>query len=441
MVKIIHMADTHLGYRARRGTINKWAIKNYSKPYEQEIYDIFLRVMEEISNLKNIDFLVHCGDMFHMPNLNNPFPPPEPARRVLKTALDIFFKNTKNLVPFIYIEGNHGIFRGYDYTPFESHINEEIYPNLFYYKEKDLLDSIKENRPLSLEFNEKNVRFYLFPYFEFESHESYKAVYNTWIDNQQPPKGDSYINIAVAHGSLVKRYNEERTIHKKVEYDDFNYDYIALGHQHGLKEVTKNRYYSGSLLPLNFKECYENQGYLIVNINDQTKKLDIDLVYTHKMLTRSFEMIPINVSPKMSSEYLKNYVNEELNKFTSKDGFNPKTSARLKINFTGELTFEKVWQINEFMTKIRRDIFSQEEKYNILQLVWKVFDISESIEDDITAGTIKEYILEKPDEEFKDFVIEKLTEDRSQFDINKLTKFGMKAIKSGLKIMEKEKEV
>ena len=58
MVRIVQMADTHLGYRARRGTINKWAIENYSRPYEQEIYDTFLKVMEDVSRIKNLDFLV-----------------------------------------------------------------------------------------------------------------------------------------------------------------------------------------------------------------------------------------------------------------------------------------------------------------------------------------------------------------------------------------------
>jgi len=68
MVKIVQISDSHLGYRTRRGVINKWAIQNYSKPYEQEIYDLFLKVMTDISLIKNLDFVVHCGDMFHHPS-------------------------------------------------------------------------------------------------------------------------------------------------------------------------------------------------------------------------------------------------------------------------------------------------------------------------------------------------------------------------------------
>jgi hypothetical protein len=61
MVRIVQMADTHLGYRARRGTINKWAIQNYSRPYEQELYDAFLKVMEDVSRIKNFIILFYIA--------------------------------------------------------------------------------------------------------------------------------------------------------------------------------------------------------------------------------------------------------------------------------------------------------------------------------------------------------------------------------------------
>ena len=93
------------------------------------------------------------------------------------------------------------------------------------------------------------------------------------------------------------------------------------------------------------------------------------------------------------------------------------------------------------MAKIRREYFSQPKEYNILQLVWKIFDTSDIVEDDISAGRIHDYILEKPDEEFKQFVNEKLSEEKSKFNVEKLSEFGMNAIKKALRIMEKEKEV
>ncbi|MFX1394398.1 MAG: exonuclease SbcCD subunit D [Promethearchaeota archaeon] len=436
MIKIVHMSDSHLGYRAKRGTINKWAVQNNTKPYEQDIYDCFLKVMESVSNIENLDFLIHCGDMFHIPSNNNSYPPPEPARKTLKEGLDLFFKNTENQVPFIYIEGNHGIFRGYEYTPFESHIDKKSYPNLYYFKERDLLNVIKKNQPLVLEFREKLVRFYLFPYFEFRDFEVYNDAYNKWIENQKPNQDDNYINIAIAHGSDL-----DGTLHKKLIHNDFSYDYIALGHEHGLKKVSNKIWYSGSLLPLNFKEIFENQGYLVASIEEKTKKLKIEKFLTQNFLKRPFKIIQINITPKNSSLDINNLVTKELEEFISKNGFDHKTSARLKINFIGEMTFEKVWLINDIMTRIRREIFSQSEKFNILQIFWQTSDISESVEDDISAGIIEDYILEEPDENFKEFIKEKLSDEKTKFDIDKLAHFGMKAIKNALKNMEKEKEV
>ena len=436
MVRIVQMADTHLGYRARRGTINKWAIQNYSRPYEQELYDTFLKVMEDISRIKNLDFLVHCGDMFHHPFLYSSYPPPEPARRTFEEGMKNFFTNTNGQVPLIYIEGNHGIFRGYEYTPFESHIKQEEYPNLYYFKERDLINAIKENKALELNFPAKNTRFYLFPYFEFKGFEIYQQQYDNWIEKQRPPKNDGFVNIGLAHGSTG-----DNTLHNKVSSDDLGYDYVALGHEHGLKGVTRNHFYSGSLLPMNFKEAYERQGYLIVDIDRKAPKLTVEKVFTDILSRRDFEFITIDTNPNQSSIDLQNLISDQLKAYISVGGFNPKTAARLKFNFSGEITFEKNWQINELMSSIRRDCFSELEKYNILQLIWNVVDISELLEDDISAGRIQEYILEKPDEEFKTFVNEKLNEEQSNYDVDKLTQIGMRALKKALRKIEREKEV
>ena len=157
-------------------------------------------------------------------------------------------------------------------------------------------------------------------------------------------------------------------------------------------------------------------------------------------MKRSFVIVPIDVNPKQSKSDLETLINSEINKYISDKGFNPRTSARLKFNFSGEITFEKNWQINELISKIRRECFSQPEKYNIMQIIWTISDISETFEDDISAGIIQDYILERPDEEFRIYVEEKLSEDKSQYDINKLTNFGMNALRNALKMMEKEKE-
>jgi DNA repair exonuclease SbcCD nuclease subunit len=299
-----------------------------------------------------------------------------------------------------------------------------------------LINAIKENKALDLQFPTKKTRFYLFPYFEFKGFEAYQNQYDHWIEKQRPPKNDGFINIALAHGSAG-----DDTLHNKVNSDDLGYDYVALGHEHGLKQLSRNHYFSGSLLPMNFKEVYEKQGYLIVDIENKTKALNVEKVFTDILTKRAFAIIPIEVFPAQSSIDLQNKIKNELDVYKKDNGFDPKTAARLKVNFTGEITFEKNWQINELMAGIRRDCFSEIEKYNILQLIWNVFDISEDLEDDISAGRIQDYILEKPDDEFKTFVNEKLNEEQSNYNVDKLAQLGMKALKKALRSIEREKEV
>jgi hypothetical protein len=192
---------------------------------------------------------------------------------------------------------------------------------------------------------------------------------------------------------------------------------------------------------MNFKEVYEKQGYLIVDIDNKTAKLNVEKVFTNDLSKRAFEIVTIEANPDQSSIDLQNRILGELKKHIKEGGFDPKTAARLKFNFAGEITFEKNWQINELMSRVRRDCFSEPEKYNVLQLIWKISDISEELEDDISAGRIQDYILEKPDAEFKSFVNEKLTEEKSKYNIDKLTQFGMSALRKALRTMEREKEV
>ena len=138
---------------------------------------------------------------------------------------------------------------------------------------------------------------------------------------------------------------------------------------------------------------------------------------------------------------LRKKIINEIIKHGLNEGFNHNTSGRLKFHFEGEIAFEKNWQINELISKIRREYFSQPEEYNILQLIWKIFDISETREDDISSGLIQDYILEKPDDEFKTFVNEKLSEEQSTYNVDKLTQIGMRALKKALRSIEREKEV
>ncbi len=436
MVKFVHLSDTHLGYRIGKGAINQWARENYSRPYEQEIYDTFLSVIKEITQIDGIDFVIHAGDMFHTPHQNNPYPPSDPARRTLIKGLELFFEQTNSSIPFIYIEGNHGIFRGYDYTPFETHVNKQLFPQLYYFTAKDMLDAIKTNQPLqlNLNFDGKKVEFYLFPYFEYSIHRDYENAYKKWLNIQQPKESRDSIAIAVVHGSKL-----DNTLHPQI-INNANYDYIALGHEHAQRKENSRSYFSGALLPLNFKEIYHSQGYLVVDITASRQTPLVKSVDLTSRLQRNFEIIPIKVSPQSTKSGIQTLIESELKPYSSSNGFNPKTAARIKFDFQGELNYELLWTITNVMTQLRREYFSKPEVYNILQLIWKTSDISEEKEQSISAGSLQGYILENPELEFKNYIKELLTEETTEYDVDKLTKFGIEAINNALESTKKNEE-
>jgi len=86
LTKIIHTADTHLGYRQYNSEIRK-----------QDFFDSFEHVIDEAIN-EEVDAVIHAGDLFDMRN------PPLPD--VIRT-INILQKLNDNDIPFLGIVGNH----------------------------------------------------------------------------------------------------------------------------------------------------------------------------------------------------------------------------------------------------------------------------------------------------------------------------------------------
>lgn len=86
MTKLLHISDTHLGYRQYHNEIRR---EDFSKSFDQGI---------DIAIDKNVDAVIHTGDLFHSKNPN------------LKTqieAVQIVKKLEENNIPFLAIVGNH----------------------------------------------------------------------------------------------------------------------------------------------------------------------------------------------------------------------------------------------------------------------------------------------------------------------------------------------
>ena len=92
-MKIVHLADTHLGLSA----FSRIDPETGMNLREQLIYNNFLAAIDRIIAIRP-DALVHAGDLFHQV---------KPKTRAYTTALDALARLHEARIPMIVVAGNH----------------------------------------------------------------------------------------------------------------------------------------------------------------------------------------------------------------------------------------------------------------------------------------------------------------------------------------------
>jgi DNA repair exonuclease SbcCD nuclease subunit len=93
-MKIVHLADTHLGYRAFSGKLDSDRRLNQR---ECDVYDRWHEATKKAIELAP-DIVIHAGDLFDSSR---------PAPRAIAEALDGFARLRKADIPVVVIAGNH----------------------------------------------------------------------------------------------------------------------------------------------------------------------------------------------------------------------------------------------------------------------------------------------------------------------------------------------
>ncbi len=105
-MKLIHIADTHLGLAA----FNRLDPESGMNLREKQIYDNFLSAIDVIIKQKP-DVLVHAGDLFDQV---------KPKTRAYTTVLEALDRLQAAGIPFIVIAGNHSMVKTrYTTSPYE----------------------------------------------------------------------------------------------------------------------------------------------------------------------------------------------------------------------------------------------------------------------------------------------------------------------------------
>ena len=235
-MKIIHIADTHLGL----SQFNRLDPESGMNLREKQIYDNFLSAVDQIIRQKP-DVLVHGGDLFDQV---------KPKTRAYTTVMEALERLHISGIPFVVVAGNHSMVKTrYTTSPFEVlvyHPGDITAAYSFRYEHVEIGDCV----------------FHLIP--NMLRPEDYRSAY----DNVELSK--NHHNVLVTHGLATAIKDKRLATVAEHELDTTllsdEFDYIALGHYHRQSRIMENAWYSGSIEYLSYSEISDPKGGLIVDL-------------------------------------------------------------------------------------------------------------------------------------------------------------------------------
>ncbi len=286
-MKILHTADTHLGFAAYRKA-NKEGINQR----EIDVYNAFEKFVDYVIKEKP-DLILHAGDLFDSVRPNN---------RAITFAIKQFVRLSEENIPVVMISGNHEHPKlketGHIFSIFD-HI-KNIYP---IYDEK--------YEKLDFKIDNKKVTIHAIP--QCNS----KQLFDKELKKLKKEKNSDY-NIFIAHGSVtgmqeftMNEFNE-LVIPARILSRDF--DYIGLGHFHRHSKLADNSFYSGSIERLTFAEAEEKKGFLKINLTKEGLKHKFIEIETRPMIDSK----PIKCSELKIDQIMKK-IKKEIKKIDPKE--------------------------------------------------------------------------------------------------------------------------
>lgn len=249
-MRVLHLADTHLGYSAYRKVTEQGVNQR-----EIDVYDAFTHCIDYAVKTKP-DLVLHAGDLFDSVR---------PTNRAITVAVQQILRLSKEKIPFVVISGNHETPKlketGNIFTIFE-HL-DQVYP-------------IHNNsyEAISLKRQDETICIHAIPQCqnpdEFEINMKKISV----------DKNADY-NLLLAHGAVkgIKEFkmNEFNELFIPIKNLKQDFDYIALGHYHMYTKLQENAFYAGSTDHLSFTEADSQKGFLEIELGQKLKHRFIPL--------------------------------------------------------------------------------------------------------------------------------------------------------------------
>jgi DNA repair exonuclease SbcCD nuclease subunit len=244
-MRFVHIGDSHLGL----SQFNRLADDGVNLR-ERLVYENFLSGIDAIIRV-HPDALVHAGDLFHSVR---------PKTLAYTTTLEALTRLGDAGIPLLIIAGNHDMRKSrYTTSPFE----------VLEYHSAPIHAGYRHRYE---QVNLGDTRFHLIPNL------LHPAQYREEFDRVEPLVNGR--NVLVTHGlaSTLREYRLGTVMEHEIDTTMLSpeFDYIALGHFHGRRQVADNAWYCGSQEYITYAEIRDAKGGLLVDVDRCTvRPLDL----------------------------------------------------------------------------------------------------------------------------------------------------------------------
>jgi len=278
-MRLLHLADTHLGYSAYRRVTEEGVNQR-----EADVYESFRSCIDYALKSKP-DLVLHAGDLFDSVR---------PTNRAISVAVEQLLRLSEAGIPCVVISGNHetprlretgNIFRVFDHL-------KGVYP-------------VYGNRyeVVALDVCGKRVAVHCVP--QCLSREVFEEDMRLVV-----PRADADVNVVLAHGAVKGiaefRMNECNEQYVPVEMLSDQFDYVALGHYHRFTRLGENAFYAGSTERFSFTEAGDEKGMLEVEVGGRLASKFVPVV------TRAMVDVPVIACEGLSLEEVHRVVREQV---------------------------------------------------------------------------------------------------------------------------------
>lgn len=326
-MKILHIADTHIGFSAYR-KLNEEGLNQR----EIDVFNAFAQFIDYALETKP-DLIIHAGDLFDSVR---------PTNRAISFVLEQLILLSKANIPFIVIAGNHS-------TP---RLRET--GSVF-----RLLEHLENVNPIYKGIYETveidNLKIHAIP------HCNSQETFNENLKKLNIDKSFNY-NLLVLHAGVEGVNYAGRFSYVQDEFNELKvksgnlreiFDYIALGHFHKFTEVQSNAYFSGSTERFSFAEVMQKKGFIEIDL--ENRKFEFKELKIREMI----ELEPIYCN-NLKCEEIMTEIKERIENRNPKDKIILLKIRQIPISIYNSLDFNKI-------KKLSSDATHFEIKYEILK--------------------------------------------------------------------------